>query len=191
MKLKAEAEYVCRTPVSCFELSYERFESIMNHRADLKMAKEDLEKVLFEKQKLPIALDYVFHNNATNPDDFEITLKKNEQKVRLKNAIMQVWSVIKKETQPKNLKTVMQERRELEKKKLERLGLQPQVEENEKSEAELLIADSQTSYFTLDQYTTLNKRITDAHYRMKEQQMVIDRLDKSMGAMTQGVHAKS
>ena len=85
----------------------------------------------------------------------------------------------------------MQERRELEKKKLERLGLQPQVEENEKSEAELLIADSQTSYFTLDQYTTLNKRITDAHYRMKEQQMVIDRLDKSMGAMTQGVHAKS
>ena len=35
MKLKAEAEYICRTPVSCFELSYEKFASIMGHRDDL------------------------------------------------------------------------------------------------------------------------------------------------------------
>jgi len=41
------------------------------------------------------------------------------------------------------------------------LGIRPadQDEQDEKSEAEQLYQDSQTSYFTLSQYNTLNKRI--------------------------------
>jgi len=125
MQLTAETEYICRTPVSCFELSYERFEQVRRDKntPDLKMAKDELQEDLFKDKKLPLALDYVFHNNASNPDDFAVQLKKNEQRVKLKNAIMQVWTKIKKENQPKNLKTVMQERRDLEAKKNARLGL--------------------------------------------------------------------
>lgn len=32
----------------------------------------------------------------------------------------------------------------------------------------MIKAESKTSYFTLNQYSTLNKRINDAHTRMKE-----------------------
>ena len=39
-------------------------------------------------QKYDIALDYIFHNNAKNPEDYKETLKKNSAKVMLKNAIM-------------------------------------------------------------------------------------------------------
>lgn len=46
----------------------------------------------------------------------------NEYKVRLKNVIMQVWSQVKQEVQPKNFKTIMRERREAKKKQEERLG---------------------------------------------------------------------
>ena len=144
------------------------------------------------KQKQPIALDYVLHNNSSKPEDYEFSLKKNEQKVKLKNAIMQVWSEIKKDTQPKNMKEVMKEMRELEKKKQQRLGLymSSPMEEIEKTDDELLKVESQTSYFTLDQYNTLEKRITEAHYRMKEQQMVIDRLDRTMTGMNKDAHEK-
>lgn len=65
----------------------------------------------------------MLHNNSSKPEDYEFSLKKNEQKVKLKNAIMQVWTEIKKDTQPKNMKEVMKEMRELEKKKQQRLGL--------------------------------------------------------------------
>lgn len=124
-----------------------------------------------------MALDYVLHNNSTNPEDYEMNLKKSEQKIRLKNAIMQVWSQVKKESQPKNLKTVMQEKRADKANQKKRLGIQDDDDEKEdQTEAELLLADSQQSYFTLNQYNTLNTRIIDAHYRMKEQQTVIDRL---------------
>lgn len=64
------------------------------------------------------------------------------------------------------------------------------MEEIEKTDDELLKVESQTSYFTLDQYNTLDKRITEAHYRMKEQQIVIDRLDRTMTGMNKDVREK-
>ena len=70
------------------------------------------------------------------------------------------------------------------------MGLEPEDEEIEKTEEEVLKIDSETSYFTLDQYRALDKRITDAHYRMKEQQTVIERLDKTTGAMIGEVREK-
>ena len=34
----ADTEYTCRTPVACFELTYQRFKSVMKRRGDLKDA---------------------------------------------------------------------------------------------------------------------------------------------------------
>ena len=43
-------------------------------------------------------MDYIFHNNAEDPNEFDSTLVKNKDKVKLKNAIMQVWMKVKEET---------------------------------------------------------------------------------------------
>ena len=40
--------------------------------------------------KYPLALDYIFHNN--NERDYGAQLRKNQLRVKLKNAIMQTWS---------------------------------------------------------------------------------------------------
>ena len=53
---------------------------------------------------------------------------------------------------------------------------------DEKTEEELLVADSKTSYFTLDQYSAIKRRIAEAQYRMKEQQTLIETLDGTMSA---------
>jgi len=34
-KTENRPEYICRTPVSCFELSYDRMKKVMQKRADL------------------------------------------------------------------------------------------------------------------------------------------------------------
>ena len=154
LEQKAEAEYVCKTQVSCYELSHTRFQEIMWHRDDLQKARQHLDTEVFKKSK-GIALDYVLHNNEanfSNLEQYQFNLHKNEQKVKLKNAIMQVWSQVKTETQPKNLKTVMRERREAKRRQEERLGMKPDEEEVEKNEEELIAIDSKTSYFSIEQY---------------------------------------
>ena len=42
LALNAETEYTCRTQVSCFELSYDRFTQIMKNREDLQNAHSEL-----------------------------------------------------------------------------------------------------------------------------------------------------
>jgi len=76
----------------------------------------------------------VLHNNESMPDEYEYNLKKNEQKVKLKNAIMQVWSGIKKSTQPKNMKQILKESKDRMREKQERLGLKEEQEDMEKTE---------------------------------------------------------
>lgn len=132
----------------------------------------------------------MLHNNESQPDDYDYNLKKNEQKVKLKNAIMQVWSGIKKETQPKNMKQILKESKERMRQKQERLGLTEDVQEQEKTEEQVLQDDSKTSYFSVDQYHKLSKRINEAHYRMKEQQAVIDKLEKSTSGMINEIKNK-
>ena len=67
------------------------------------------------------------------------------------------------------------------KQKDELLGLKKRSdEEEEQTEEQLLVQESKKSYFTLEQYNQLNKRINDAHHRMKEQQGLIERLDKGV-----------
>ena len=80
LEQKAEAEYMCRTQVSCYELSHARFQEILSQRHDLQNACHHLDADVFKKQK-SIALDYVLHNNETNFSDldaYEYNLHKNE-----------------------------------------------------------------------------------------------------------------
>lgn len=143
----------------------------MQNRDDLKQACQHLDEEVFKKQK-GFALDYVLHNNEANfssQQQYQEQLFKNEYKVRLKNAIMQVWSQVKQEGQPKNFKTIMRERKEAKRKQEERLGTYVLDEQVEKTEEELIEVDSKTSYFTREQYDVLKRRIEDANYRLKEQ----------------------
>ena len=111
----------------------------------------------------------------------------NEQKVKLKNAIMQVWSEVKQEAQPKNLKDILQDNREKERQKNLRIGNRPNDDEQEKTEEEQIEVDSKTSYFTQEQYYVLDKRIKEANYRLKEQQNIVEKLDKHTGELIQKV----
>ena len=140
----------------------------MMKRADLQAAQKDIKTALYKPQH-EIALDYIYHNNTDNPNEYDMMLQRNAAKVKFKNAIMQVWTQVKKELQPKNIKQLVEEMLQKQLRKQELLGLtkKEQVEED-KSEQEQLVEDSKSSYFTLEQYHSLTKRLSDAHYRMKE-----------------------
>ena len=55
-----------------------------------------------------------------------------------------------------------------------------EIEDPNATEEQRISQDSKTSYFTLKQYNVLNKRIMEANYRIKEQQTMIDSLDKTV-----------
>jgi len=151
VKDHASADYVCRTPVSCFELSYERMKKVMNKRADLQQARKDVKKALFTPQ-YQVALDYIFHNDSESQEEYDQKLATNDFKVKFKNAVMQVWTQIKRQRQPKDMSTMIQEMQEKKRKAMAKLGLMQggkndnrQDDENEKLELE-----SKTSIFTLE-----------------------------------------
>lgn len=56
-----------------------------------------------------VALDYILHNNAESPAEFEMKLRSNALKVKFKNAVMQVWTQMKREMEPKNMQTLIAE----------------------------------------------------------------------------------
>ena len=60
------------------------------------------------------------------------------------------------------------------------LGKKDEIEDPNATEEQKISLDSKTSYFTLKQYNVLNKRIMEANYRIKEQQTMIDSLDKTV-----------
>lgn len=66
VKDTSDTYFVCRTPVSCFELSYDRMKKVMEKRADLKQARNDIKQQVF-KANHEIALDYIFHNTSDTP----------------------------------------------------------------------------------------------------------------------------
>ena len=103
----ADTDFVCRTTVSVFVLSYQKFNEIKRKRKDLKETKLRLKDQLF-KSYYPLALDYIFHNNVKNGiENYQETLRKNELRVKFKNAIMQHWTKVKEETQPGNLQNMI------------------------------------------------------------------------------------
>jgi len=101
--------------------------------------------------------------------------------VKFKNAVMQVWTQVKKEIQPKDMTTLIAELIENKNKKALMLGMNKKNETgDELTEDQQLDQESKTSYFTLYQYQTLKKRIDDSHFRMKQQQELVDSLDKKV-----------
>lgn len=99
LKSHTTAEYFCRTPVSCFELTYARMKKVLNKRDDLKEARKYVKENVFRTKDVPatpklgnrLCLDYIFHNNADSPIVYQTQLMNNEYKVKFKNAVMQVW----------------------------------------------------------------------------------------------------
>ena len=59
----ADTDFVCKTSVSCYFLTSAKLHAIFQHRQDLKSAREAV-KVNLLTPVMPIALDYIFHNNA-------------------------------------------------------------------------------------------------------------------------------
>ena len=83
--------------------------------------------------------------------------------------------------QPKNIQTLIQEMLDRKRRKDEKLGLKRMRDAaDEATEEQQLKEDSMKSYFTLSQYNAISKRISQAHGRMKEQQVLIDRLDRAV-----------
>ena len=107
MKKKPQIDYVCLTPVSCFELSYDRMKKVMNERADLRTAREEL-KEKFNMYKYPVALDYILHNFAQTKDEYEDRLLQNKSRVAFKNAVMQVWAHMKESNFPRDIWSVFE-----------------------------------------------------------------------------------
>ena len=75
LKDDADTDFRCLTTVSCYTLSVEKIEAIIEKRQDMKHA---FRKVEYEnlKPKYPLALDYIFHNNSEN--DYEGQLRRNQ-----------------------------------------------------------------------------------------------------------------
>lgn len=94
----------------------------MMRRADLQQARKDIKKALFTPLH-QVALDYIFHNNSENPQEYAINLHKNALKVKIKNAVMQMWTQVKRDTQPKNINSLIAEMIDRKKKKEALLGL--------------------------------------------------------------------
>ena len=82
----------------------------------------------------PIALDYIFHNNERDSiEKYNETLRKNELRVKFKNAIMQHWTKMKEETSVGSLQDMidqMLKRKRASKKD----GLDYQKQEDKKEE---------------------------------------------------------
>ena len=100
----ADTDFVCRTSVSVFYLTYDKLREVASKRQDLQREREQQKKVLYAPLH-PLALDYIFHNNATggNLEAYHQQLRKGELKVKFKNAIMQHWTKVKEQTKPGNL----------------------------------------------------------------------------------------
>lgn len=69
-------------------------------RQDLKDARNRVREEVF-KPLYPIALDYIFPIN--DYDDYYGAMRRNALIVRVKNAIMQSWSEVKKKNKPPSL----------------------------------------------------------------------------------------
>ena len=183
LKGKTSAQYVCRTPVSCFELTKERMKKVMNKQADLREARKYVKESVFGKRDGPtpklgnrLCLDYIFHNNADSPDLYRTNLMNNEYKVKFKNAVMQAWIQVKKERAPKDLQTLIQEMHQ-KKKNAKMHGMNNEVGLAREDEDEQVELAAKTSIFTKEQFEQLKKRIDDALFRMKEQQVLIEKMD--------------
>ena len=105
----ADTDFKCSTTVSCFSLSYAKMREVLMKRSDLQAQRNLVKQVLYAPL-YPLALDYIFHNNDhESTEKYYETLRKNELRVKFKNAIMQHWTKVKEETNPGNLQDMVDE----------------------------------------------------------------------------------
>ena len=144
---------------------------------------------------MPLALDYIFHNNLRSDiSTYTEQLRKNELRVKLKNAIMQKWTVVKEQNQPGNISDMvdqmLKKKRTAQKDGPDFLNKQQTKEDmeaklqrrKERADAkdQRLENDAKDSYLNKEQFLYLDKNIKEAGKRLKEQQAYIDTMEKKM-----------
>ena len=197
----ADTDFRCLTAVSCYELSVEKLNLIKEKKEDMRAAYKAVEEEVFKPQ-FPLALDYIFHNN--NERDYAIQLRKNQLRVKLKNAIMQTWSQVKKLKSPPSinelidgiLKTKKEKSskgidfiEEKKKNEMQQAKQQKKAQRNEDKEARKK-AESKDSYLTENQFDFIYTRIAQARKSLKDQQEVIDMMEKKMLKIISARNAK-
>lgn len=159
---KSDTEFKCKTSVSALLLRTDVIKHIVAKRADLKDALQETYDRINGKQ---IALDYIIHNNAPK-ETYAQTLEQNAMRVRLKNAIMQIWSQYKQDNKKPSLndlvKNLMKEKKERDRKgketeqqEIERLRQEQKRAQREQRKAEekaKLSEEARNSYLRLEQY---------------------------------------
>ena len=109
-----DTTFQCETVVKCLVLTSAKVDSIASKRSqvnqyDLEQAKKRVNKEL----SIPandIALDYIVHNNENaSVEKFKKKAEDNALKIRLKNAVMQEWSLVMKKRKSKSIKDLVNE----------------------------------------------------------------------------------
>lgn len=62
IKDDADTDFLCRTTVSVYYLTYKTMKEVKKKRQDLQVTRAKLKHILFLPE-FPLALDYIFHNN--------------------------------------------------------------------------------------------------------------------------------
>lgn len=194
IKDDADTDFVCRTTVSCFVLHYDKFKEVEVKRQDLQRARTEVEQELYAPL-LPLALDYIFHNNEKSSQQaYAEILRKNQLRVKFKNAIMQQWTKIKDDTAPGNIQDMvdqmLKKKRDsakdggdYQKQQAAKEELAKKIERRKArsiEKQEMLEQEAKDSYLNLDQFMFLQKNIEMASKRLKEQQTYIDQMEKKM-----------
>ena len=189
----ADTDFVCRTTVSAFYLTSAKLNEVMKKRNDLATEQTKVSQTIYAPL-YPLALDYIFHNNERQSVDlYYETLRKNELRVKFKNAIMQHWTKVKEKTAVGSLQTMIDQM--LKKKRSNKDGLDYKQQEDKKEELkqkmeqrkvrkiakqEQLERESKDSYVNMDQYQFLQSNIEIAGKRLREQQNFIDQMEFKM-----------
>ncbi len=178
----ADTDFVCRTTVSCFVLYFDKFKQVEAKRQDLQQAIKYVEQELYAPL-LPLALDYIFHNNVKDSlGAYVETLRKNELRVKFKNAIMQQWTKVKDDTAPGNIQDMvdqmLKKKRDSAKdggdyaqQKQAQEALVAKLErrrERASKKQQDLETEAKDSYLNIEQFQFLQKNIEQAGKRLKE-----------------------
>ena len=153
--------------------------TVMDKRQDLQAARKDIQKELM-MPRYQVALGYILHNNAVSFEEYEKTLHQQRLKVKLKNAIMQVWTDHKRVLQP-DMKHLIDEMHRKQKAKQKLLGLGGADENQEELDEEQQVEeDAKRSWINRGQFDKLTKRLGDAETRVNDQTVMTTAIDAGL-----------
>ena len=107
-----DTDFICETTVKCYILSSEVVKNMENRMKQLNiMDLANVRKKVYTELSIPkcdIALDYILHNTETESiENFTKKTQHNNLKVKLKNAVMQQWTLVKNKRKTKTLAELM------------------------------------------------------------------------------------